>query len=358
MEPWSPVTALLGAALVLFMAYDLLRTVLTVSGGGPLTTRLGSWTWRLALHLATSEKEGRVDPPDWLSALGPVIAAMTLLVWLAGLWAGWTLVFSGSEGAIVSATDRTPASFVERVYYAGYTLTTLGPGDFTPGSPLWQMATVLGAINGLFLFTMASTYIVPIVAATAAQRELATLINALGDGPGDILVRAWHEDGFSTLEDHLVSFAPTIATVRQQHLAYPILHYFHSTEPKAALPVQMAVLDEALMLLAHGVEPWARPSPPTLGPLRTQIRGYLATLASTWIEPIHPPPEPFLDRRCAEVGIPMRDTDSFLRTLDEEESGRRAHLLGLVRSDGWRWSHVGGEERGHGAGGGRTRGSA
>ena len=141
---------------------------------------------------------------------------------------------------------------------------------------------------------------------------------------------------------------PMVASAREQHLAYPILHFFHSGEPQAALPVQLAVLDETLMLLAHGVEPAARPAAQTLQPLRAQIEGYLDTLASARMDPVEPPPPSSLHRRCAEAGIPMLPPEGFERALDEE-SERRALLRGLVQSDGWHWSHVNEEDTGSGA---------
>ena len=339
MEFWSPVTGVLGAALVILISYDLFRTVLTVSGGGPVAAQMAAVAWRLSLRVAA----GRCHPPRWLAAVGPALAVLTLLVWLAGLWSGWTMIFSASPDAVVEAQSKAPASLVDRLYYVGYTLTTLGLGDFQPAPGGWRVATVLAAANGLFLFTMAITYIVPIVAATAAQRQLATIIDALGDDPADILARSWHDGGFDMLESHLVTLMPMIAAIREQHLAYPILHFFHSGEREAAMPVQLAVLDEALTLLAHGVEPAARPAPQTLGPLRAQLEGFLATLESAWIEPIRPAPSPPALGRCAEAGIPMRDAGAFAVALDAETE-RRACLHGLVRSDGWHWSHVGGAD--------------
>ena len=339
MEPLSPILVACGVVLVLVTAYDLLKTVLTVSGGGPVTGRITARLWHLALRVSA----GRGDPPSWLAAVGPALAVLTLLVWLAGLWVGWTLIFSASADAIVEAKSGSPATFLERAYYAGYTLTTLGPGDYAPTSSLWEITTVLTAVNGLFLFTMAITYIVPIIAATAQQRQLATLVNGLGDDPIDVLARSRHEGGFDALGEQLMSLTPMIAAIRQQHLAYPILHYFHSTERAAALPLQFAILDDTVSLLEHGVEPDLRPPRQLLGPLRAQLDGYLGTLQSSWIYPVDPPPPPPSLERCAEAGIRVGDAEAFAAKLDERGE-HRSCLRALVRSDGWRWSHVGESE--------------
>jgi len=334
-EPWSPITALLGVLIVAITVIDHLKTVITVSGGGAVTSRVNAWVWRLALRSAGRERH----PPGWLSLVGPGLAMLTLSLWLLGLWVGWTLIFSAGEQVILESKSGLPASFVERVYYAGYTLTTLGPGDYSPQGGLWLIVTVLATVNGLFLFTMGITYIVPIITAAAQQRQVATLISALGDDPADLLTRSWHDGGFAALEQHLVSLTPSIAGVRQFHLAYPILHFFHANRADASLPVQIGVLDEALSVLGYAVCEDARPAPQALAPLRAQIDGYLETLTSAKID-VHgdAPPPPML-QRCVEAGIPTHDQAHFHARLQQDER-RRAALRSLVRSDGWQWEQV------------------
>jgi len=335
MEPWSPVTALLGVLIVLVTVADHLKTVITVSGGGAVTSRINAWLWNLALRLA-----GRPgNPPAWLRSVGPALAMLTLLIWLLGLWVGWTLIFSAGEQVILESKSGLPATFIERAYYAGYTLTTLGPGDYAPNGGIWLIVTVLATVNGLFLFTMGITYIVPIITAAAQQRQAATLIGALGSDPSDLLIRSWHDNGFAALEQHLVSLTPTIAQVRQFHLAYPILHFFHSSRPAMSLPVQIGVLDEALSMLRYAVPEHARPAVQVLEPLRDQIGGYLETLVSAKID-VHgePPPSPML-QRCAAAGIPLNDRAHFIAALAGDER-RRVALYSLARSDGWSWEDV------------------
>ena len=335
MEPWSPVTALIGVLIIVITVHDHLKTVITVSGGGPVTSRINVRLWNLALRLA-----GRhLRPPNWLQSVGPALAVLTLLVWLAGLWVGWTLVFSAGEQVILESKSGTPASFVERIYYAGYTLTTLGPGDYSPRGGAWLVVTVLATVNGLFMFTMAITYIVPIITATAQQRQAATLISGLGSDPSDLLIRSWQGGGFAALEQHLVPLTSMISGVRQYHLAYPILHFFHSNRPEASLPVQIGVLDETLSLLAHGVGEQVRPALQIIEPLRCQITGHLDTLGSAKVGTEGTvPPAPALDR-CAEAGIPMREPARFHDALGEDDK-RRIMLRQLVIGDGWRWEQI------------------
>ena len=138
---WSLGWTALGAALLALTAFDLLKTVLTVRGGGPVTGRANAWLWDAALAL-----HARFDHHRALAAVGPALATLTLVAWLVGLWVGWTLVFCGAAEAVVAAKDQSPASLVERIYFAGYTLTTLGLGDFNP--PRGRVAHRDGADRG------------------------------------------------------------------------------------------------------------------------------------------------------------------------------------------------------------------
>lgn len=55
--------------------------------------------------------------------------------------------------AVRDAANGEPAGLVDRLYFTGYTVFTLGNGDFKPGSGIWQIATGAAAGTGLFLVT-------------------------------------------------------------------------------------------------------------------------------------------------------------------------------------------------------------
>ena len=350
---WSLAWTALGTAVLVLTAFDLLKTVLTVRGGGPVTGRANAWLWDAALGV-----HARLDNHRALAAVGPVLATLTLVSWLVGLWLGWTLVFCGAAEAVVAAKDQGPAGLVERVYFAGYTLTTLGLGDFNALGAGWRVATVLTAASGLMLFTMAITYIVPIVDATVTLRQLATHIDGLGDDPLDVVARSWdgHPDasggtngapgtGFDPLRTHLTSLTPLVATVRQRYLAYPILHYFHSDDPRMSAPLRLAALDEAVTLLTHAVEPRVRLPRQVVAPLRAQLNGYLEMLEAQWIEPAAEPPPGYRLAELRAEGIPCV-TDAELADALGERAMHRRRLAGLVASDGQAWATVV-ERRGH-----------
>lgn len=324
----------LGAGMLGVILYDFISTVLTVTGSGPLTGRLNAFFWKLQRRL-----HHRWPSHRRLSCAGPALAVGSLLLWAAALWLAWTLIFASSPGAIVDAKTEQPADTVTRAYYVGYTLTTLGLGDYKPGSGGWRIATVLAAANGLFLFTMAITYIIPVVSAVADKRRLAALIDGLGDTPADIVIQGYRDDRFAALQDQLITLTPMVAAIGQRHLAYPILHYFHSPEAATALPARIARLDETVSVLADGVAAGTRPPTLALAPLRRALDGFVGILDSAHIDPAPaPPPAPAL-AALRGAGIRCVDDARWHAALAERALHRR-RLLGLVHADAWGWSAV------------------
>ncbi|SOD89833.1 ion channel [Caenispirillum bisanense] len=184
----------LGAVVLALAFVDLLVTTLTVGGTGPFTRRLPPLLWRLAR--ATGRR-------GVLAYTGMVTLLGIALVWILLLWGGWLLVFSADPWSVVVAQTGRPATLVERTYFVGYTLFTLGLGDYKPHGGTWQMLSVLVVASGLTAVTLIISYIVPVVSAAAQRRALAAHLAALGRSPRDILHRAWNGRDFKGLEPHL-----------------------------------------------------------------------------------------------------------------------------------------------------------
>ncbi|MFC6757040.1 ion channel [Halomicroarcula sp. GCM10025894] len=119
---------LAGLSLLCLAIADLLWTTLWVEGGaGPLTARAMRWTWH-GVRLVGHRRR------HLLTVAGPVVLLLSITLWLGLLWAGWTLVFAGVEDAITDTLGPGPISWTERLYFVGYSLFTLGNGDFAPGT--------------------------------------------------------------------------------------------------------------------------------------------------------------------------------------------------------------------------------
>lgn len=310
---------LLGLLLIGVTLLDALWTTIAPRGAGPITKRVARGLWALGLSV-----HRRRSAHGLLTLIGPSLLVVATLVWVAGLWAGWLLVFSAEPETIVASLSKEPASLVERVYYVGFVLFTLGTGDYVPEGGLWQVLSVLASLSGLSVITLAITYVLSVVSAVATKRQLAGSIHSLGQTPSDLVGRAWDGDGFSGLEQQLPAIASALELHTQRHLAYPVLHYFHSADRRTALGPAVAVLDDALLLLAEGV-----------APTRSTIASFLGTLSEAFIEEADmPPPLPDL-KGLTEAGIPVVEDGSAETAAGA--SHRRRLLLGLVRDAGWEW---------------------
>lgn len=326
---------ILGAGLLILGTADLAWTTLAPSGGGgPVTARAAHWLWEAVRPSDPSRVNHRV-----LRFTGIGIVIVTLGTWMALVWAGWALVVHGTGDAVVEATTGAPASTVERLYFAGTTLSTLGPGDFVAGTPGWRIVSAVMSMSGLGFATLAITYLVPVIGAVTQRRTLALSIDALGSDPHDVVERACVEGSFEGFERYLPSLLPELTRLGQQHLAYPILHYMHEMSVEACGPVKIAVLDEALTLLTHGLDPDHRPRRQAIEPVREAISSVLSTLTTAYIDTAgEAPPPPSLEP-LRRHGLPVVGDDAFHETLREHASRRRA-LLAFVQDDGWSWEDV------------------
>lgn len=142
---FSLVWPILGTLLVAFTVYDFYVTTVTLKGGGALSKWFSNMFWKGFLWLHRRSVGSRT-----LSSAGPVILLMTILMWFGLCWFGWFLIFCGTDTAVVNAQTLLPASGIERFYYAGFTLTTVGYGDFSTPNPTGQVASIIAGFNGLF----------------------------------------------------------------------------------------------------------------------------------------------------------------------------------------------------------------
>lgn len=318
-----------GLALVAVALVDLAwTTVAAGSGAGPVTGRFAAQLWRVALAL-----HRRRPSHALLSFAGVAVLFAVLALWITLVLAGWALVFNATDGAVRGSETREPADFLARLYFAGYTVFTLGNGDYVPGDGVWQLATVVAVGTGLILVTLAITYLVPVASAVALRRQLASYVASLGSTPQEIVTRGWNGSSFSGLSQHLVSLTALLHTSRQQHLAYPVLHYFHSQDQQSAAAPNIANLSHALDVLRHGIAEHARPDDAVVEPLDTAVGSFLETLRGTHIQPEKPVPLPDL-APLRDAGLPVMSDDEYRSTSDSE--ARRALLGGLLDDDGWR----------------------
>lgn len=330
---YSPIWALFGALLVIFTVYDFYITTLTLNGGGPLSKRSARkiWSGFLAIHNLRPSHQ-------LLGAAGPTILLIMILTWFGMCWLGWFMIFCSAETSIVSATTLMPAGIGDRIYYAGYTLTTIGYGDFKPQHTPAQIASIVSGFNGLFLVTLAITYSIPVVSATADRRQLAMLINAFGPSLPKLIDRGYGDGAFSLLSSQLQQTTSKIASVSQKHLAYPVIRYFHEACPRDSLPINLVRLEEAIAVTLYAFPDLPEGTKTQLASTQQVIETSLMKLelrpekvAVDWGD--EPDCEQIVALRYSDKSAD--EVAAFLKTRPQ-----RRLLVSYVRNHGWQWSQV------------------
>lgn len=325
---------LLGALVLALVFVDVLRVTMG-EGSGLLTRRVARWMWRAFLYLHRRNKR-----LHFLSAAGTVILLLNVILWVVLLWTGWVLVFSGAERAVVHVRTQGAAGFWERVYFTGFTIFTLGTGDYVPNGPFWQVLTDVASASGLFLVTLSISYLIPVIQAFTQKRRLAVQVASLGQTPVEILLNTYDGTSWQPLGEYLVGLTNELAKLEQRHLSYPMLHYFHSRNPVESSALRVTALDEALTIVEYGMsEPVRELAHGYYQPSRRMIANFLDTLEEVFIEPAaEAPPPPPLDV-LRERGIPVVEEDVFQERVDAL-AGRRRLLYALVENDGWAWDEL------------------
>jgi hypothetical protein len=100
----------LGAVILAAIIADIFTTTLTARGGGFVTDRITRVMWAGALSVHERQAHLRL-----LTMVGPLITASGVLIWVAAMWAGWSLIFSAGATGVVDAQSGQPADAWSRI---------------------------------------------------------------------------------------------------------------------------------------------------------------------------------------------------------------------------------------------------
>lgn len=320
----------LGAAVVVVATIDPLWTTIWVDGhAGPITRRFGRATDSLFAFIAR-------DDHRLLSLAGPVVLIATVLFWALLLWTGWVVLFSADAGALVDPHTKVRATLAGRIYFAGYTMFTLGNGDFAPQGGFWQVVSSVASLSGLFLLTLSVTYVLAVLEAVVAMRSFASQVWTLGHTAEELVARCRRGSGFPAVELQIVSITEQLNAISEQHQAYPMLHYYHADRLPQSVSVNLAIFDDALTIWEFLVPIDVRPAPAALRCARDSVREFLDGLRDAQIEE-SPNEPPWIDLAALrEAGVHVLDYDALDRGGNELEV-RRRHLLGFLESEHRDW---------------------
>lgn len=305
-----------GIVILLAGMADFFFTTLSGSGAGFISKPVASFSNFLV------KKSSSVFGRKVFDYSGLVVNMAVLAVWILLIWIGLFLVFTYDAGAVVNSDSRV-ANWVERLYFTGYILSTLGLGNFKPTSPFFEIMTSLFSFFGFIFFTSAMTYLISVSSAVTVKRTLARSINNLGKHPQQIA------EALQTLDkryyyNQLLNLQELIDKHIVNHQAYPVVHFFSNSTKQACFSLNLARLDEAVSLLLV----LEKENTKELKLLRESITNLLEHIEQNYKRHLSTTPQ-------------VNNYSSMPAELQAVElQNRRAIIGGMLKSEGLSWKDV------------------
>jgi hypothetical protein len=328
----------IGILVLLANAVDLVWTTIGTHGGGPLSRPMGTAMWNaaLALHRRTGSRHHLA-----LSFVGPVILITTIAFWVCADWLGWVLVFSFNPASIADTHTHVPADLSGRIFYVAYSISTMGNGDYQPTSPAWRIVCSLATLSGIASLTLGVSFILSVLTAVVHKRTLGAMLSDFGGTPERILANSFDGETFASLSEPLMEITGMVQFFAEQHLAYPVLRFFHSETTRAAAPLRVFALHETMLLLTHGVAPHLRFTAIRTEPILAGLRALAHIFEEEGaVEGSDADVPPICDLDVLRtIGAPTADEREY-RDAVTKASGTRRCLWAAVLQDGRSWDEA------------------
>lgn len=321
----------IGILVVVVTAADFFYTTVSFNGAGFIARSVS--TAIAALFLWCNKK---TDSRFLFKFSGMTHILAQVALWIGLLWFGLFLLLMGDPMSVLHAASGAPASGVNKFYFSGYVLSTLGNGQYIPNGGGWQIAVAAFSFAGFIFITTAMTYLMNLTTAVIRKRKLSLFISNLGETPEEIVTNSYSGEGF----ERLTNVAPTLQQMinehSQNHYAHPGVHYFYSIPRAESLSVNLTNLDEALTIMQYRIKEGKAPVQNLL-PLRDAIDKFLEMIEHHFIRSFEVDGEDIPNIRfLQERGIPVND-----EIADESAVKKRRSLLaGLLQSTGWSWEDI------------------
>ena len=320
-----------GIIILIIVSIDILTTILKLSGGGLISNGVSKVIWRIFRFMAGSDARKKI-----LNYAGISILVFLFLSWTAALWLGYSLIFLSAESSVVDTSTNVPANWVGKIYYVGYNLTSLGNGDLKSGNDVWRIVSNLMGFSSIFFISLAISYYIPVLNAIIKKRVLAAYIYQMGCTPEKIIENSWDGKSFEMAYSEFGTLQKMILEHAENHLAYPILDYFHSNDPKFNSIRNITVLDEAISIVlvlelddSSKKNSWLK--------LRSSLDSYLNESTgevkdATTLSP---------DFKYNEtLDLHRFKSHHFNKKLLQDLKSRRKTLFHIIQNDGWNWEDV------------------
>lgn len=317
---------IVGSFILLFTIHDFFSTTLSASGAGFLSKSVSIVADRIIQLFA------RICGRKTYEYHGLFVNLAILLSWLLLIWAGLYLVYSSNPEAISNSSGR-PANHWERLYFTGYTLSTLGMGNFKPTTAFFELVTSCFSFFGFIFFTSSMTYFLSVSSAVVKKRTLAKSIHNLGSSPQRIAKKLLAIDASYTYQQ-LQVLQEMVDSHSVSHQAYPVVHFYSRSEGKDSFSLNITKLDEALTFLLDSNR--GENLREELEILRSSLSNFLENIDKNFSRSL-----PQVERSPHSKELPEGMASRNSQELDE----RRNVLEKLLRSEGFEWRHVGRQDQ-------------
>ena len=114
----------LGITILIITSSDLIKTALSVNGAGFISKRLAKTIWRILLVLNKQMGKRKILEMSGALILTSIIINQILLIWFSA-----SLLFISDINSLMNIETNTATTVVNKIFFIGYTLSTLGMGD-------------------------------------------------------------------------------------------------------------------------------------------------------------------------------------------------------------------------------------
>ena len=243
----------LGAVLVAICQVDLFFTVLQYQGHGLFSRWLYRGTWALATAIA-GVLPGR-QRPRLLAMLGPMMVVASLALWILLAIIGFALIYYPHFTENFSLKPGVEAGLLDAIYASGVALSTVGFGDVTPITPVFQLLTVFESLLGFSILTLSISYILGIYGVVSLQGELgASIRDRVGAADDPLrLARSYAAQGAGGMESSLAALHGNLLRYHEGLLRYPVVYYFHTGHEFRSMPYVFGMVGGAAAALRWGL---------------------------------------------------------------------------------------------------------
>ncbi|SFG04975.1 MULTISPECIES: ion channel [Salegentibacter] len=317
----SGILLFIGIVLLLIAIHDFFFTTLSGSGTGFVSRNISILSDKIIQFGV------KIFGRKTYNYNGLFVNLMILFFWLLLIWGGLFLVFSSNPEAITNSSGKI-ANFWERLYFTSYTLSTLGMGNFTPTTAIFEMLTGAFSFFGFIFFTSSMTYFLSVASALVNKRTLSKSIYHLGKTPREIATNILSFDSSFTYQQ-ISELQNLIDKHAVNHHAYPVVHFYRQSKKRDSFSINIARLDEALSILLYSIE--ENKYREELNVLRSSLSDFLEAMEKNFASNLL-----IGDNAGESYNFPSLNSKKVEKDLQK----RRNILEGLFRSENYTWEDI------------------